>query len=192
MPGFSLFCAVGVFFSDADFMEVFIWGFIFVFIIIFLFILNRLLRLQIGSKVKRSQLPFGMSPADLDKLKETGQLTDEELKRIRHTLARKIVERAEEEERIKNQDPLAQQASTVGKELHKEEIERLRDLKVDLPEKPRQERRIIPDNDPRTGLPPHLQQLVSKNVMELEELEAAGFITSEDRERIRKAKEESG
>ena len=94
---FALLAQVSVLFSDEDFIEVFIWGVVFLFAIVLLFIINRVLRDQLGRYVRSQRTPFAVSPEDLERMKKAGQLTEEELKAIRQTVARKVVERAEQE-----------------------------------------------------------------------------------------------
>jgi hypothetical protein len=201
-----IFSSVGVLF-DARFTELFIWGFAFVFILVMLLIAKRLLRSQITSKVKKSPLPFGMSPGDLDHMKEDGLLTEEELKAVRATLARKIVERAQEEERQRKREGLkAEQVLPAEEQALRGGVAATPQPKAPAraPERPPLQRvpgrsaappsagPSAPTTDASASLPPHLQQLLSKNEFELEELQTAGFITRQEAEQLRRAREVGG
>lgn len=124
-----------------------------------------------------------MSPSDLDKMKERGDLTQEELVKIRQALARKMVERAEEEEREKaERDSFGTKAKSKAEFV----VPRPPEPKVETPKStPTPEPPRAATND----LPTHLISLVGRNEIELEEMVQAGFLSDEDYHRVLRAKD---
>ena len=180
--------AISDVFSDDRFVEMLLWGIGFVFVLIGMFIVARLLKYQIGNKVKESPLPFGMSASDLEKIQKDGQLTDEEIKAVRRTMARKIVARAMEEEKArKGPSSAAAAIAAVEEKLRTQGVEGLRREEeqvatgVPAPIARKTDRQLPqePAEPKLASLPEHLKVLLYKSEFELEELLSAGFITPE-------------
>lgn len=166
--------------TEISFSEVLVYGVIITFLVIALFVLNRILRVSVGEKVKRTELPFGMSPTDLDKLKSSGTLTEEEMKQIRQAMGRRFIERARAEEEKKKIPANAELA------LRMAEGERAPDATKSthpVPASAPPERRPPP-------LPEHLQGMLRKTDLELEEMRLAGFLSDEDIALIRSQRAE--
>lgn len=183
---------------DNRFVEMALWGIGFLFVVIGMFIVLRVLKYQIGNKVKESPLPFGMSAADLEKIQKDGQLTDEELKAVRRTMARKIVARAMEEENArKGPKSAAAVAAAAEEKLRHDGVEALRReqeaLAAGIPLKPGEKpRQPIPAELPTEKLdklPEHLKALLYKSEFELEELLSAGFLTPQQLALLRAERE---
>jgi polyhydroxyalkanoate synthesis regulator phasin len=88
--------------TDAEIVEVIIYGVVFLFVITALFVINRMARIGFGSKVRSTLNPFAMSPEDLKKLEAKGQLTAEEAKAVKQAMVRRFMERAKEDEQVRS------------------------------------------------------------------------------------------
>lgn len=175
--------------ADQRFTELFIYAFAFAFLIILLFIISRGLKLGIGSKVKGMDLPFGLGPEDMEKLKKSGQLTEEELKRVKQAMSRQIVERAKAEE-AKRQLPekaeIALQAAEA--ELVREALKSKFQEPPDVPSSPPSPAEPAPSLL-TAPLSPALESMRHKSDIEIDELMSAGFLSSEDAAALRRARE---
>ncbi len=183
---------IGSLFSDSRFQEVFIYGFIFIFVLLFLFIIAKVMKSGIGNKLKNMETPFAMTPRELDKLKSDAGLTAEEIKRIRQSMARQMVERMQEEDRKKK---LAGQAEialkTFEARIEAEGIEKVKQQEIPAAGSPIAAALQVPTPPPvapRPALAPHLEPLLSRSDVELEELAAAGFLTEIDLRALLEAK----
>jgi len=88
--------------TDPEVVEVIIYGIAILFIIIGLFVIIPILRICIGSKIRSTMNPYAMSPDDLKKLQAKGQLTEEEAKAVKRAMARRFLERAKEDEKVRS------------------------------------------------------------------------------------------
>jgi hypothetical protein len=172
--------------SNEDYFEMLLWGIGFVFVIIGLFILNRVLRIGIGGRVKSQTTPFAMTPEDLDRLREEGQLTEEEMKKIRASMSRQFLQRVQEEEERKKKPAKADIALEVETSLAEETTA---GSPTTPAKRPPLERAPAPPPSPADKLPEHLRPMVDKSDLELEELRTAGFITPEEVQQVRRARE---
>ena len=182
---------IGSLFSDSRFQEVFVYGFVFIFVLLFLFIIAKVMKSGIGNKLKNMETPFAMTPRELDKLKSDAGLTEEEIKRIRQSMARQMVERMQEEDRKKK---LAGQAEvalrTLEARIEAEGIEKVKQQEVPAAGPPGATALQLPTPPvaPRPALAPHLEPLLSRSEVELEELAAAGFLNETDLRALLEAK----
>lgn len=192
-PGFLSQLAVSVLTSDDDFFEMLIYGVAFVFVVLLLFVVNKVLKVGVGRRVRDQHTPFGMSAEDLDRLKQSGGLTDEELKRVKSAMAKKFLERAKAEEAARNQPAKAEilLAAAEAEVLRGKEPQTTpqnpppvrppltRPAAVEEPEPPAEQ----------PPLPEKLQPLAGKSDLELEELMMAGFLAEEEARQIRAARD---
>ncbi len=211
--------AIGTFvanFVDPDFSYVAIYGGICIILVLFLIILSRILRFSFGSKVKNTALPFAMTREDIERMKEEGEITDEEYKRIKETMSKRFIERVKAEEEARKRPGRADavlkraedevraksdlgiledepEASPVGKE-EKASSPKSAPARAPLtrsPEPPQPEAVTEEPVKPRSGLPSHLEPLLEKTDLELEDLRDVGFLSEEDMLLLRKAKKTS-
>lgn len=191
---------VSVLFSDEDFIEVFIWGVAFLFVIVMLFILNRVLRDQLGNYVRGQRTPFAVTPSDLDKMKEEGLLSEEEAKAIRQAIARKVVERAEQEAQAreaKTQGKLGQSGPTLEKSMRAKAMRTLAEMDAAKereapPAAETAQPAALPADVPASKAPPalpaKLAPMANLNDLELEQMVQAGFIDEAEAEMVRAAR----
>jgi len=198
-----------------DFVELLVYGIVIGVGIIALFILTLVLRTTIGSRIKNQGIPFGMSAEDIEKLKQKGNLTEEEVKKIRQAMGRKFIERSKEVEEASREPANAELMLKREEErlkaagLNREE-QPVEEDSASIPEPPDEnhpkKEPLRPMPSPATETPPvesearqptaagslpeHLAGMVDRSEMELEELHSAGFLTEEDLERIRQARED--
>lgn len=179
---------------EKDYLEVFIYGVVFVFIIVLLFILNRFLRVGVGNKVKTQQTPFAMTREDLDRLKQSGALSEEEIKHIKDTMNRRFLERMKEEEEARRKPA---KADVILTEAEKEILGGGKPTPAGdaAPPRPPITRAAPAASAPppptvkRTELPENLQPFASLSDFEIDEMRQAGFLGEDDAQRIRKARE---
>lgn len=172
--------------EDSDIVEVFIWGIFIVIAVIVMFIVKRLIRQQIDTRIRNTHRPLGMDTSDLDTLKEKGDLSEEEWKAIRQTLARKIVERAQEEERLR-----AEKEGRSPLPVTRGTIEGLRRQTPAAQSSPDTEQGETPAAARKAPLPDRLKVFAEGDDEELEKLLLAGFLTPDDVRQIRDSREES-
>lgn len=132
-------------------------------LLIILILVKIFLGVYTARKLKNMGIPFGLTGEDLGRMKERGGLTEEEFKAVRAAMARKILEKTREEEEAKNLPPKADLLLTRAEQ-------ELRGMKQGE----------IREEAPPSKLPPHLEPFHGKDLHELEELFAAGFLTRED------------
>jgi hypothetical protein len=185
-PLSSIAAGMEVLFTDDDFFEVLVWGIIFVFVIVGLFILNRVLRITYGGKVRSMGLDFGMKTQDLEKMKEEGQISEEEFKRIKKAMAKQYMSIAMSEERK------TKMAEDVEVALQVAELEVVQEMENDY----KKEVSVASEDPSRPPLvpmpsegseeiepdpfPERLQPLLKLSEFELLGMKQAGFVTDED------------
>lgn len=191
-PGFLSQLAITVLTSDEDFFEMLIYGVAFVFVVLLLFVVNKVLKVGVGRRVRDQHTPFGMSADDLDRLKQSGGLSDEELKRVKSAMAKKFLERAKAEEAARNMPAkaeillaAAEQEVLRGKEP--EPASAPPPTRPTLTRPPAAKESIPPAGPP--PLPEKLQPLAGRSDLELEELIMAGFLTEEEAREVRAARQ---
>lgn len=189
----AAFPALGVFLGRDDVREVFFYGIAIAVAVVLLFLVTHLLRLYFTRRARRIELPFGIEPGDLDKLKRGGQLTDEELKAVRKAMSRRFLERTEEQEAAKHSPGkaevilrLAEEEFLASRDRGGEASPREAEERMDSAETPAK-----PPPD-RNRLPAHLLPLADRSPMELEEMHQAGFLSAEDFRLLRDAQGGNG
>ncbi len=172
--------------------------------VILLFVVARVLRHYFSRRTERIELPFGISPSDLDKLRTSGQLTEEELKAVRRAMTKQYLERTEAQEAARKLPPKAEAAL----QLAEMEATARREKEAEAQQAPGQEP-AAPEQkqqpSPRTkaaeestppkapaslekSLPRRLAPLAAKSDFELEEMVQAGFLSEDDARLIRETR----
>lgn len=198
---------------EDQFIETVIYALLFLFMVAALFVVSKLIKHQTTTRIRNQQTPFAMTTTDLEKMKASGQLTEEELKAIRRTMARNLMERTEEEERKRQEKPqLTADRPTLEDEVRRRSIATMRGrlqedqdapadplaahrqdaARHDGPPPAAQRRRppAVPQRDARTALPPHLVQHLERDDLELEQLKEAGFLATDELKLIRAARKQ--
>ena len=148
---------------EDDIIEVVIYGGIFVVLVILLILVKIFYGVYAKRKVRNMRVPFGLAPEDLGMMKEKAGLTEEELKAVRASMARQMLER----------DKAEKEAARMPKKA--EAILSMVEAEV-LGGKPPARK---PENPPAPLLPAHLQQFATMPDLELEQLHEAGFLDDE-------------
>ncbi len=182
--------AIGVFFSNNEFLELLLWGGGFFFVIILLFIFVPFFKARINANINSTQMTFGMDVKDIDRLKEKGFLDEEEMKKVRRAMAKNLVERTKaEQEKVKIPPSaaaalaLAEQEALAGKKETSAELATEPVAPVEVPADP------APEQAPPTNsLPEKLTSFAAKSDFELEQLQEAGFLTPEEAALIQEAR----
>ncbi|CAN5172718.1 hypothetical protein BH09SUM1_BH09SUM1_22710 [soil metagenome] len=161
--------------TEEGYTEIIVWGVVIIGLVLALFIVSKVVKQSAAGKVRGIQNPFGMSAGDIEKMKERGGLTTEELQKIRQTMGRRFIERAKEEEEARSGkaptiDVLAAQYADAPK---------------DPAPKPPLQRPMAPPPLDEPALPEHLRKLSSMADVQLGEMQTAGFISIEDLQAIR-------
>ncbi len=188
--------AFTVFLFDEGIRPVFFAGVGVAIALVLLFVLTRVLRHYFSRRVERMETPFGMSPRDLDKLRASGRLSEEEVKAIRRTMGKQFLERSEAQEaarKMPSKAEVALQLAEMEMQARREGEEKPEEKAQEEPPKPAPkpvESAPVPEPPEPEGerLPERLVALADKSDFELEEMVQAGFLTEDDSERIRGAR----
>lgn len=177
------------FFDNEDFFEMLVYGILFVFVIIALFIVNRLMRDSIGSRVRNRSLEFGMTIQDLDRMREAGEISEEEYKEIKSSLSRRYMEIAKEAEEKRRKSMNAEVA------LQAEEAKFLKEgappkVEPEEPELSSEPSKVYTQESSGAKVPERLEPFMGMGDVELDELNAAGFISDEDYYEVKRLREE--
>jgi len=165
-----------VFFSDAKFMEVLVWGGFFLFAIILLFLLAQFLKRGIASNIRSRTIPFAMTMQDVEKMRAAGQLSDEEAKVLKATMSKKIVERVQAEAEKRKMPPKAELALAGAAE-------------APPPPAPMQARPAAAAPAPAgPAVPDRIARFAAMPDFELDQMVDSGFLSAEDRALIARAK----
>lgn len=176
---------------DERFVESIIYGIIVLIIIILLIIFANFFKKMMASRARNITTPFSMTPREMDKLKASGGLTDEELKRVRASMSKQMLERYREDENKKKLAGRAELALTSFEaRVQAEGVEKVKQEEFNAPPATPVESRpakvaAVPPAATTPPLPPNLQSLVGKSDVELEALLAAGFLTAEELAAVR-------
>ncbi|MEO8377998.1 MAG: hypothetical protein ABI579_10035 [Candidatus Sumerlaeota bacterium] len=179
---------------DDRFTEFVVYGIIFLVLIVLLVIVAVFMKKMMASRARNITTPFGMTQQEMDKLKQAGALTEDEMKRVRSAMAKQLVERFREEDNKKNMTGGAEVAlASFEARVQNEGLDRVKNEEFSgekAPVVPVEKSVLIAQPSSIVKLetlPPNLQPLLGKTDMELEELAAAGFLTAEELAIVRKA-----
>lgn len=132
----------------------------------------------------------GINPTDIEKMKGTGLLTDEEAKKVRQAMAKRFLDESRKAVADAAKRPKARAAAGPAEEWLQKEVERLK--LAGPPATPAAPASSIPDRAPqeaqpaalrpamRPRLPERLVPMLTQDRDQLEALLAAGFLTPED------------
>lgn len=169
---------------ESSFTEVMVWGIFILGLVVVLLILSRFIKGSVERSARSQEIPFGMTTADVDKLRDDAGVTPEEMKAIRQAMARRIRERAELEMRAKAQG-LKPEVLLVRleEEVRVKGAARVREQLGETP--PVEIPNYTPPKPRGASLPKHLLPLLGKSDLELEDLQNAGFLSADDARLIR-------
>ncbi len=172
-----------------------------VFLAVFVGIVAMIIRAYSKKSVSKHELDFGMLPSDLEKLKESGELSEEEYKEIRSRLNKRFVERLKQEQEIQKRPEAEKYLQSAEKEVLQGQSQKESKTGAALDEEASEQNNTpmmagrFQDLQKRekeieeSEFPDRLRVHLKKSTMELEGLQQAGFLTADDLNLIEVEKE---
>ncbi|MCC6545778.1 hypothetical protein IT570_01320 [Candidatus Sumerlaeota bacterium] len=193
---------MGAFGIDEQFTEFIVYGIVFFVLVVLLVFLSIFMKKVMASRARNITTPFGLSPREMENLKQSGGMTEDEIKRVRAAMAKQIVDRyREEENKMKMTGGADLALAAFEARVVAEGVEKLKKEEMGSGQPgpppvaapaPATRQVPVPQEQPMSpSIPSHLEHLLGRSEMELESLLAAGFLTVDDFALLRKAAQRS-